>query len=101
MNASVQIGARAEKDFRRLDGPTRQRVRSVLVDKLTTVPRPENLDAKPLAGLSPWRRVRVGDHRIVYRPLTVAKLRRTSAAVGWYVARIIGRQEFTKALKNL
>lgn len=101
MKAHVQIGPRAEKDFRRLDGPTRNRVRSVLADKLTVVPLPANLDTKPLAGLAPWLRVRVGSHRIVCRPLTVAELHRTSAAAGWYVARIIDRKELPRPLKNL
>lgn len=101
MKARVLIGPRAEKDFRRLDGPTRNRVRSVIADKLTVVPLPGNLDTKPLAGLSPWLRVRVGSHRIVCRPLTVAELHRTPAAAGWYVARIIDRKELPRALKNL
>ena len=101
MKAHVRISPRAEKDFRRIDGPTRTRVRSVLADKLTAVPLPANLDTKPLEGLSPWLRVRVGSHRIVCRPLTAAELRGTSAAVGCYVARIIDRKELPKVLKNL
>ena len=101
MKAYVQVSPRAEKDFRRLDGTTRRRVRSVLADKLTAVPLPVNLDVKPLEGLSRWLRVRVGEHRIVCRPLTSAELRGTGASLGLYVARIVDRKQLLTALKNL
>ena len=101
MKAYVQVSPRAEKDFRRLDGTTRTRVRSVLADRLTAVPLPANLDVKALAGLLPWLRVRVGEHRIVCRPLTAAELRGTGSSLGWYVARIIDRKELPAAVKNL
>lgn len=101
MKAHLQVSPRAEKDFRRLDGPARNRVRSVLVDKLTVTPLPRNLDVKSLAGLSPWLRVRVGEHRIVFRPLTSGELRGTGSVAGWYVARIIDRKELLTAVKNL
>ncbi|HAF11013.1 MAG TPA: hypothetical protein DCK98_13165 [Chloroflexi bacterium] len=101
MKAQVQVSPRAEKDFRRLDGPTRKRIRSVLVDKLTAAPLPRNVDVKPLEGVPPWLRVRVGEHRIVCRPLTAAELRGTGSAAGWYVARIIDRKELPTAVKNL
>ena len=101
MKAVVLVSPRAEKDFRQLDGLTNKRVRSVLVDKLTAAPLPRNLDVRPLEGLSPWLRVRVGEHRIVCRPLAAGELRGTGAAAGWYVARIIDRKELSTALKNL
>lgn len=101
MKAHVAVSPRAERDFRRLDGPTRNRVRSVLIDKLTVTPLPRNIDVKPLAGLSPWLRVRVGEHRVVCRPLTAGELRGMGSAAGWYVARIVDRKELSTALKNL
>ncbi|HEV2249754.1 MAG TPA: type II toxin-antitoxin system RelE/ParE family toxin [Candidatus Limnocylindria bacterium] len=101
MKAYVQVSPRAEKDFRRLDGTARTRVRSVLADRLTSVPLPANLDVKPLEGLSPWLRVRAGDYRIVCRPLTAGELRRAESSRGWYVARIIDRKQLPTVLKNL
>ena len=101
MKAVVLVSPRAEKDFRRLDGPTHKRIRSVLVDKLTAAPLPRNLDVRPLEGLSPWLRVRVGEYRIVCRPLAAGELRGTGIATGWYVARIIDRTELSTAIKNL
>ena len=101
MKAHVQVSPRAEKEFRRLDGTTRTRVRSVPAERLTAVPLPGNLDVKPLEGLSPWLRVRVGEHRIICRPLTRAELRGAGSSLGYYVARIIGRKELLTAVKNL
>ncbi|GAC1497084.1 MAG: hypothetical protein NVS1B1_14530 [Candidatus Limnocylindrales bacterium] len=101
MKAHVAIGPRAEKDFRRLDLTTRKRVRAVLADRLATVPLPGNLDLRPLEGLRPWLRVRVGDHRIICRPLTPAELRGTGSSLGYYVARIIDRKELLAAVKDL
>ncbi|GAC1703041.1 MAG: hypothetical protein NVS9B6_19770 [Candidatus Limnocylindrales bacterium] len=101
MKAHVAIGPRAEKDFRRLDLTTRKRVRAVLADRLATVPLPGNLDLRPLEGLRPWLRVRVGDHRIICRPLTPTELRGTGSSLGYYVARIIDRKELLAAVKDL
>ena len=79
----------------------RKRVRHMLVDTLTTVPLPGNLDVRSLEGLSPWLRVRVGEHRIICRPMTAGELRGMGSPIGFYVARIIDRKQLPTALKNL
>jgi len=76
-------------------------VQSILADRLTAVPLPGNLDVKSLEGLSPWLRTRVGEHRIICRPLTAVELRGTGSSLGFYVARIIDRKQLPTALKNL
>lgn len=44
-------------------GPERKRV----LDGLTALSTDAaNLDIKPLTGASPWRRLRIGDYRILY-----------------------------------
>lgn len=101
MKAYVAISPRAEKDFRTLDATTRKRVQAVLADRLAAVPRPGNLDLKPLEGLRPWLRLRVGEQRIICRPLTTAELRGTGSSLGYYVARIIDRKQLLAAAKNL
>ena len=50
-----------------------------------------NLDVKPLRGLKPWLRLRVGDYRVVYR--------RSGNAI--LVARVVSRQELEAALNKL
>lgn len=101
MNSRVLIGPRAQREFKRLDTATRDRVRSVLARTLTQVPLPGNVDIKPLTGLSPWLRVRIGEHRIVCRRLTDRELSGTGATHGWYVARIVDRRDLAAALKSL
>jgi mRNA-degrading endonuclease RelE of RelBE toxin-antitoxin system len=101
VKAHVQVSPRAERDFRRLDGPARRRIRSLLADKLTVTPLPQNLDVKPLEGVPPWFRVRVGEYRLICRALTAREIRETQATAGWYVARIIDRKDLPKAVKNL
>ena len=59
------------------------------------------VDVNALEGFSPWLRVRVGEHRIICRPLTPAELRGTGSSRGLYVARIIGRKQLPTAVKNL
>ena len=101
MKAYVEVSPRAEKDYRRLEGPPRKRIQSVLAETLTAMPLPQNLDVKSLEGLAPWFRVRVEEYRIICRPLTARELRDFQAAAGWYVARIIDRKDLPKAVKNL
>jgi mRNA-degrading endonuclease RelE of RelBE toxin-antitoxin system len=48
---------------------------------------------KALQGRSPWLRLRVGDHRILYRPV--------EPAPRWWVERIIHRGELEKAVGSL
>ena len=97
----MQINPRAEKDYRRLRGAARERVRRVLADRLSAAPLPGKLDVRPLEGLPPWVRLRVGEHRIVCRPLTRTELRGTGSEVGWYVARIIDRKDLLTAIRQL
>jgi hypothetical protein len=69
---------------------------------------PANLDVKPLAGRSPWRRLRVGDWRVLFRPLTapervaLARVRGREIAPGTVlVDRILNRRELERAIARL
>jgi mRNA-degrading endonuclease RelE of RelBE toxin-antitoxin system len=53
--------------------------------------RDANLDLKPLKGLKPWLRLRVGDYRVVYRLQARSIL----------VARVVSRQQRESALNKL
>ena len=105
----IELTSRAAKDLSRLDKPARARIVSVLRDDLTANPVPDNLDVKALKGASPWLRLRVGDHRVVYRPLTDDELRpfvasypRTKRPVrGFLVERIVNRRDLDRAVSGL
>jgi mRNA-degrading endonuclease RelE of RelBE toxin-antitoxin system len=97
----VQISRRAQRDLRALKG-TRDLVRVLdALDRLAE--QSENLDVKPLQGAAPWLRLRVGDFRIVYRPLTSIELQaiRPRATAGFLVARIVNRRDLDRAIGSL
>jgi hypothetical protein len=57
----------------------------------------DNLDAKPLVGRAPWRRLRVGELRVLYRPLTEEE----AAEGGYLIARVIHRRDLQRAVSSL
>lgn len=61
---TVELSKRAAKQLRKLDRPVQSRVLAALA-LLRQQPRPQTM--KALAGQSGLFRVRVGDHRIIYR----------------------------------
>ena len=93
----VVLARRAERDLRRVGSlETVARIR----DALAALAAGEaNLDIKPLAGAPPWHRLRVGDHRILYRPVDPAEP--IEAQAEWLVARIIHRRDLERAVTTL
>ena len=85
----ILLSTRAARDLRRLGpGPELDRIEAGL-QRLST--GESNLDIKPLTGNSPWLRLRVGDWRILFRPVDEQLL----------VARIIHRSELQQAIRTL
>ena len=93
--SSIELATRAVKDLRRLDRPDRDRIRDALQQLAAGA---ENLDIKALAGSAPWLRLRVGDWRVLYRPLTDAE---ASDGAGLLVARIVNRRDLLRAVGTL
>lgn len=50
-----------------------------------------NLDVKPLKASGPWARLRVGEYRILHRPIEG----------GWLVERIVDRRDLERAIGTL
>lgn len=78
------------------------------ISALGRTPVPPNLDVKALPGRSPWRRLRVGDWRIVYRPLeereleALSRLRGESVDAGTVIVeRIVNRRELERIIAAL
>lgn len=99
----VELSKRAQRDLRRLQGKSRERVIGVLEEELAADPQPENLDIKPLKGRTPWLRLRSGDYRVLYRPLTTKELRALKARErkGFLVERVVDRRELERAAARL
>jgi mRNA-degrading endonuclease RelE of RelBE toxin-antitoxin system len=109
MHNHVELATAAQRDLRRLGpGMPRERILAALSDELTAVPQPENLDIKAIVGAAPWLRLRIGDYRVLYRPLTAAELAELArrhgsldGPEGFLVQRVIHRRDLERAVAAL
>ena len=105
----VEITARAEKDLRQLDKPTRARVVEGLLADLVPTPAPGNIDVKLLRGAEPWMRLRIGAYRILFRAMSAEELAPLVADLpkadrpgeGYLVERIVHRRDLDRAVGTL
>ena len=93
----ILLARRAELDLRRIgQGEGLARIREGLEGLAAGT---ANLDIKPLAGAAPWHRLRVGDYRILYRPVEPNDTVDSNAR--WLVARIVHRRDLERAVSTL
>ncbi len=92
--SAIKLAPRAIRDLKRLDRQTRKRVQQAF-QALGTGTDAANLDVKPVAGHAPWRRLRVGEHRVLYRELVGGDDSR------YLVARVIDRRDLHRAIDRL
>ena len=94
----VALSRRAQRDIRRLDRTTRHRVAGEL--SLMNAP---NADVKSLVGRPPWRRLRIGDYRVLFRTLDAAEIAAIGIEddTGILVARIVHRRDLERAVASL
>lgn len=105
----IEVTARAEKDLRQLDRPTRGRIVEALRVDLAPTPPPDNTDVKPLRGAEPWMRLRIGTYRILFRALTAKELAPLVAVLpkadrpsdGYLIERIVHRRDLDRAVGTL
>ncbi len=98
--AHVELSRRAQRDLRNLSAPDRKRLVSAIEQTLGTHPMPVNADDRALTGRPPWRRLRVGELRVVYRQLSVGELP-AGATHGRRIARIVHRRDLRRAASTL
>jgi mRNA-degrading endonuclease RelE of RelBE toxin-antitoxin system len=91
----IELAARAVRDLRRIGAPERRRIRQAL-DGLAA--GAENADVKALAGAAPWLRLRAGDWRVLYRPLSEAE---AAEGPGFLIARVVNRRDLLRAVRTL
>ena len=99
----VELSKRALRDLRRIDRKNRKRLLDLLEGDLATEPHPANLDIKALTGRAPWLRIRRGEYRVLYRPLTNNELQalNTTEKAGFLVERVIDRGDLERAASTL
>ena len=90
----IELTTRAARDLRRVDAPARRRIREAL-DELAA--GAENADVSALADTAPWLRLRVGDWRVLYRPLS----KTSEGGPGLLVARVVNRRDLLRAVRTL
>ena len=107
--AHVELSGKARRDLKRLGpGPDRKAVIDALTVGLAAVPQAENLDIKALEGATPYLRLRVGDYRIIYRPLDPVEIAEVArrrglpkVGAGYLVTRIVHRRDLDRAVASL
>jgi mRNA-degrading endonuclease RelE of RelBE toxin-antitoxin system len=99
----VELSKRALRDLRRVDHKSRKRLLDLLENDLVTEPQLANLDIKALTGRAPWLRLRRGEYRVLYRPLTGGELRAlaVSERAGFLVERVVERGDLERAAARL
>ena len=89
---NITLAPRAIRDLKRLDRLTRKRVQQAFEALGADA---ANLDIKQIAGHAPWRRLRVGEYRVIYRELTAEDDSR------YLVARVIDRRDLHRTIDKL
>lgn len=98
--ARVDLSSAAQKDLAKLLKTTRgAEIKCVVLKELTAEPWPPNLDIVPLEGTGTWLRVRVGEFRIVLRPLSRAECEARTVEKGYLVDRVLNRRDLERILK--
>lgn len=93
----IVLSRQAERDLRRI-GPGAELSRIGEALGALAEGRP-NVDIRALTGASPWQRLRVGDLRIILRPVEPAE--RGAANAAWLVARVVHRRDLERAVASL
>jgi mRNA interferase RelE/StbE len=89
--SNIELAPRAIRDLKRLDRQTRKRVQQAFEALGAGA---ANLDIKSVAGHQPWRRLRVGEHRVLYLELD-------ATGPQYLVARVIDRRDLHRAIDQL
>jgi mRNA interferase RelE/StbE len=89
---NIKLAPRAIRDLKQLDRKSRKRVQQAFEALGANA---ANLDIKLVAGHAPWRRLRAGEHRVLYRELA------EDTDARYLVARVIDRRDLHRAIDRL
>jgi mRNA-degrading endonuclease RelE of RelBE toxin-antitoxin system len=90
---AVELDRQAQRDLRKLHPADHRAVLRAMADVLTCEPLPANANDRALKGRTPWRRLRVGELRILWRTVGTGESRR--------VARVVHRGDLERAVRTL
>jgi hypothetical protein len=95
--SGVRLARRAERDLRRI-GPE-ENLQRLRVAMLALGEDEQPPDVRALRGSSPWLRLRVSDHRVVFRPIASGEPGAGGASA--LVARVVHRRDLERAVETL
>lgn len=104
MDNHVELGTRAARDLRGLPAAARDQIIVDMRENLAVNPPPDNANVKALQGAAPWLRLRSGDFRVLYRPMTNKELKAAGIGPGrrgFLVARVVNRRDLAKVIRSL
>lgn len=90
---AVELDRQAQRDLRKLHPDDHRAALRAMSDVLTQEPLPANANDRALKGAAPWRRLRVGELRILWRTVGDGDRRR--------IARVIHRRDLERAVRTL
>jgi mRNA-degrading endonuclease RelE of RelBE toxin-antitoxin system len=93
VKVAVELGRQAHRDLRKLHPDDRRAALRAMADVLAREPLPANANDRALRGRAPWRRLRVGELRILWRAIGDGERRR--------VARVVHRRDLERAVRTL
>jgi mRNA-degrading endonuclease RelE of RelBE toxin-antitoxin system len=99
--ARVDLAPSAIRDLRKLRraGQTLDQIETAIAALGSSE---KGLDIRPLEGRAPWRRLRDGDWRILFRTLDRSEVRGLGLKGRVYVvARIVNRRDLERAVRSL
>lgn len=88
----VVLSPRAAGEYEALPQTAARRVTAAL-DRLSSAPTAPNPNVKPLVGRKPWRRLRVGAYRVLFRL--------SDRGTEVWIGRIVDRKELDRAVRTL
>lgn len=89
---AVELDRQAHRDLRKLHPEDQRAALHAMNNVHTEEPLPANANDRALKGAAPWRRLRVGELRILWRAVNGSRRR---------VARIIHRRDLDRAVRTL
>jgi len=88
----IELSRRAQRDLRVIAGRSKQDYERIRNSLESLAKADDSLDIAPLQGRKPWRRMRVGDWRVLFRPIKGG---------GFLVARVINRRDLHTVVRTL
>jgi mRNA-degrading endonuclease RelE of RelBE toxin-antitoxin system len=104
----LEFSKRARKDMKKLPRQEAARLAVDIQARLMPSPPPDNADLDWIAGHRPFMRLRIGDHRVIFRALTshemaclVMRRGTLDGPTGYLIERVVDKKDFDRVKRTL